>query len=229
MKNHKILSLIPARGGSKSINKKNIKDLNGKPLISWTIKAALNSKYINTTVVSTDDTEIAQISESLGAKVPFIRPNSLAGDSITRNEVVLHALKLLEGYDYIILLQPTSPLRETYHIDEAFELMIKLNGRSCVSVSEQHPSPLWSYKLSQEDKLIPFENSDILTRRQMLPKYYSLNGAIYICEIAHFLSSKSIDPFITSETVAYKMHPKYSIDLDELWQWKLAEVLLKNN
>ena len=125
--NKKLLAVIPARGGSKRLPRKNILDLSGKPMISWTIDAALGSKYIDRIVVSTDDQEIAKISKDCGADIPFIRPLELATDYATSIDVVLNLIESLERnneyYDYIMLLQPTSPLRSTKNINESVELL----------------------------------------------------------------------------------------------------------
>ena len=155
-KKPKVLGLIPARGGSKRIRGKNIKCLSGKPLIGWTIQAALNSNYVDQVIVSTEDEEIAKTSKKWGADVPFLRPKRLALDNSTRNEVVGDVLNKVKGFEYVILLQPTSPLRSAIHIDEAFSQMINRSRKNCVSVKLQHPSPQYIFQLGKEKKLTPY-------------------------------------------------------------------------
>lgn len=215
MKIPKVVGLIPARGGSKGLPRKNLCLLAGKPLISWTIGAALKSTIIDKVVVSTEDKEIADISRKYGADVPFMRPIELARDESLRNDVVQHALGKLCGYDYLVLLQPTSPLRKSTHIDEAFARLLESDEKSLVSVTEQHPSPEWIFQLSVTNKLICDSNSLKSTNRQSFPNYYKLNGAIYIIRTEHFLSSSLPDPFISSDTLGFIMSKEHSVDIDD--------------
>ena len=222
----KILGLIPARGGSKGLPRKNIKDLAGKPLIAWTIEEALKSKFLNTVIVSTEDKEIANIALHYGAQVPFLRPTELAQDNSLRNDVINHALTELSGYDYLVLLQPTSPLRSNVHIDEAVKIFLDSDAESLVSVAVQHPSPEWIFQLNKAGKL-NFENKSFgSSNRQSLPTYYKLNGAIYIIRVSNFLNSSKKDPFLTNETLAYEMPEACSIDIDNEFDLSIAEYLL---
>jgi len=221
-----VLGLIPARGGSKGIPRKNIKNLYGKPLIAWTIDAALNARCLDAVVVSTEDEEIAQISTECGATVPFMRPKELAQDKSLRNEVVLHALREMPKYDYVVLLQPTSPLRQSLHIDEAFQLMLERKAQTCVSVVEQHPSPYWMFVADERERLRPLLQQPVQTNRQGLPKVYALNGAIYIGKTNLLQSLLTPDPFITSETAMYEMLAKYSWDIDDDWDWAVVESMI---
>lgn len=227
MKTPNVLAIIPARSGSKGIPLKNIRLMNEKPLIYWTIKAALNSKYINKTIVSTDDERIANISKENGAEVPFLRPTELAQDSSQRNDVVNHILSEMPNYDYIILLQPTSPLRTHLNIDEAFKLLMSSKATSCVSVVEQHPGPEWMYKIDNVNRLCPILFNASSMNRQQLPHYYSLNGSIYITCVKNFLKSKSLDPFF-DDVIPYIMKKRNSIDIDDHFDFEIAEFLLKN-
>lgn len=229
MKKPKVLGLIPARGGSKGLTRKNMKMICGKPLIAWTIEAGLNSKYISDVVVSTDDDEIAITAKAHGALVPFTRPSCLANDDSLRNEVVDHALRQLDGYDYVILLQPTSPLRKSQHIDDAFSLIVKEKLESCVSVVEQHPSPFWMYSLSEGNKLLPMLEFTKNQPRQKLKKYYSLNGAIFISSIRNFFGGYFGDPFVNELTCAYIMDAVCSIDIDTEMDFNQAESILESN
>ena len=229
MRNKRILGLVPARGGSKGILKKNIKEFCGKPLVAWTIEAALGSSYITDVVVSTDDLAIAEISLMFGAQAPFLRPSELSKDETLRNEVIRHALGLLGDFDYVVLLQPTSPLRTSRHIDEAILLTYHKNAATCVSVVEQHPSPHWMYSVSDNGFIQPVLQGVHYQRRQSLPNYYSLNGAIFISETDHFLTSEHHDPFITDETIPYVMEHMSSIDIDTHIDWQFAELLKKTS
>ena len=220
---------MPARGGSKGLPRKNIRLIYNKPLIYWTIKAALGSKYIDNVVVSTDDKEIADLSKQFGAEVPFIRPPELALDHSLRNEVISHALEQLPGFDFVILLQPTSPLRTNTHIDEAFELFLRSKAKSCVSVVEQHPTPEWIFSMNSNDRLERIKESTKSTNRQALPKYYSLDGSIYITSVQNFFDSSSIDPFTDDDVVPYIMPKKYSVDIDDEEDFQLVELKLSQN
>ena len=228
MKKPKVLGLIPARGGTKGLPRKNIRLLAGRPLIFWTINAALKSKYIDSVVVSTEDHEIADISIKYGAEVPFFRPKKLSQDKSLRNDVILHALKSVKGFDYVVLLQPTSPLRTTESIDQAFKGFIESGAKSCVSVTEQHPSPEWIFKISEKKRIYSNENNFILQNRQDLPKYYALNGAIYITSVNHFLNYEGNDPFVCDDTFPYIMNKANSIDIDDEIDFSICSVRINS-
>jgi N-acylneuraminate cytidylyltransferase len=207
-----VLALIPARGGSKGLPRKNILSVGRKPLIAWTIEAALKSNIIDQVVLSSDDDEIIEISKAWGCSVPFRRPKHLANDTASSIDVVLHAIDQLPGFDYVILLQPTSPLRTDSDIDGAFNQLKSTGAPSCVSVCETEQSPYWMYFLEDDKKLhaiLPLHLS--ASRRQDLPTIYVLNGAIYIARVDWLLKTKS---FITDDTVAYVMSQHNSIDID---------------
>ena len=211
--NKTFLAIIPARGGSKRLPRKNILDLCGKPLISWSIEAALKSKYISKVVVSSDDEEILNISSNFGADI-IKRPYELANDTATTFDAIKHTIDNLEKYDYIILLQPTSPLRNEKHIDEAIELLEEKQADAIVSVCEMDHSPLWSNTLPKDGNMNNFLRDEVLNKRsQDLEKYYRLNGAIYICKTDKLLENKSF--FLKDNIFAYIMDRKSSIDIDE--------------
>ena len=220
--------MIPARGGSKGIPRKNIYNLAGKPLIAWTITSALKSKMIDEVVVSTDDEEIADIARCWGAKIPFVRPPTLASDGALRNDVIRHALTQIPGYDVFILLQPTSPLRNENHINEALNLFFKTNSKTCVSIARQHPAPNWIYKLSEANQLIKIYDEAKSTNRQELECFYKLNGAIYISYTDYFLNSNYFDPLITNQTIGYKMKDLDSLDIDNINDIKIVENIIMN-
>ena len=222
--NKTFLAIIPARGGSKRLPRKNILDLCGKPLISWSIEAALKSKYISKVVVSSDDEEILNISSNFGADI-IKRPYELANDTATTFDAIKHTIDNLEKYDYIVLLQPTSPLRNEKHIDEAIELLEEKQADAIVSVCEMDHSPLWSNTLPEDGNMRGFLREEILNKRsQDLEKYYRLNGAIYICKTDKLLENKSF--FLKDNIFAYIMDRKSSIDIDEEIDFEIAKVLI---
>ena len=213
----RLLAIIPARSGSKRLPRKNILDLAGKPLIAWTIEAALESKYIDRIVVSTDSKEISSISRKYGADVPFMRPDELATDETTSIDVVLHQLDQLEecndSYSYVILVQPSSPLRTAENIDESVELLKSRNSDAVISVCKVEHSPLWCNTIPADGSLLNFLDDSILNKRsQDLNQYYRLNGAIYLCNIKLLKKEKNF--FLKSNSIAYKMNEEQSIDID---------------
>lgn len=214
MKNKQLLAVIIARGGSKGIPKKNIFHINGRPLISWTIRAALQSKCISKLVVSSDDISILKVSQELGCKDVIKRPKILSGDDVPSSAVVLHALTLFPQYEYVLLLQPTSPLRTAEDIDQAFFSLLKSDSKSCVSVCPSSESPYWTYSISNDGVLVniiePPENGH---RRQNLPATFVLNGAIYIAKTDFLISNKS---FFGPDTQAFIMPKNKSIDIDSI-------------
>src|SRR5574344_33525 len=225
MKN-KFLAIIPARGGSKRLPRKNVLDLCGKPLIAYSIEAGLQSKYIDKIVVSSDDEEILQISKKFGAET-IKRPDYLAGDTATTFDAIKHTIENVEKYDYIVLLQPTSPLRNEKHIDEAIELLEEKQADAIVSVCEMDHSPLWSNILPEDGNMRGFLREEILNKRsQDLEKYYRLNGAIYICKTYKLLKNKTF--FLKDNIFAYIMDRKSSIDIDEEIDFMIANEIKKS-
>ena len=225
-----MLAVIPARGGSKGVPHKNIKDLAGKPLIAYTIEAALNSNVFEEVIVSTDSKEIAEISKKYGAEVPFIRPDDISGDLVSSDDVILHALDYFKEngkeFDYVCKLQPTSPLRTAEHIREAYKLLKEKDADFVVSVCECEHSPLWSGVLGKDKSLDNFIMEDVKRAcRQELPTYYRLNGAIYMGKIEAFYNNKS---FIGKNGLAFVMRQEDSIDIDSLLDFEIAEVILKH-
>jgi CMP-N,N'-diacetyllegionaminic acid synthase len=226
-----VLAIIPARGGSKGVYRKNIKQLNGTPLIEYTIQAAKQSSLITRYMVSTEDEEIADVSRSAGADVPFLRPKSLAQDDskvIDTCMFVLEKLKQDEGYEpnIVILLQPTSPLRKAHHLDEAIRLYIKKSADSVLSVCEVEHPPSLLLKISQNGgELIPLLNrEEMFKNRQEFEKTYTLNGAIYVFS-PHFLREEL--SFYGEKTYPYLMSVEESIDIDTEIDFELASILLK--
>lgn len=228
-KKKRILALIPARGGSKGLPGKNIRSLNGKPLIAWTIEEAKKSRYLDTIIVSTDDKKIAAISETYGAKVPFIRPKYLATDNAAGINVVLHCLKqfknVIESFPVLVLLQPTSPLRKTEDIDKAIEFFFSKSADSLTSITDFEHSPFGMLKLYR-GFITPVYKKWMLAQRQNQPVVYRENGAIYICNTAFILKKKS---FYSKKTVGFYMPPEKSIDIDTEIDLKIAGAFLKKN
>lgn len=220
----KTFALIPARGGSKGIPRKNVKMIAGKPLIVWTIEAALRSSMLDAVVVSTDDPEIADVARSAGALVPFIRPAELAQDHTPGVAPVLHALDYFPDCESVLLLQPTSPLRTTEDINGCLHMAIQRNAQSVVSVSEPESHPYWTYRLSDNQALERLVVTEPILRRQDLPVVMTLNGALYFADANWLRKSGSL---IGAETLAYVMARERSIDLDTPLDWKIAELLLK--
>ncbi|MGC5324873.1 cytidylyltransferase domain-containing protein [Brevibacillus sp. SYSU BS000544] len=222
----KVLAIIPARGGSKGVPRKNIRELCGKPLIAWTIEEAKKSKYIDRLILSSDDQEIIAVSREWGCDVPFVRPKELALDTTPGIEPVLHALELLPGFDYVVLLQPTSPLRIVEDIDLAIECCADSIEGYCVSVVKQDKSPYWMYELDQVNRMkktIQLDDKINTTRRQNLPDVFSLNGAVYVAKVEKIKESGS---FLTEHTIAYVMPRERSFDLDEELDFYVAETIL---
>ncbi len=222
-KNKTFLAIIPARGGSKRLPRKNVLDLVGKPLIAWSIEAGLKSKYIDKVIVSSDDDEILEISQIFNAET-IKRPQALASDMATTFDAIKHTIDNIEQYDYIVLLQATSPLRNEKHIDEAIELLEIKNADGVVSTCEMDHSPLWSNIVDESLSMEGFLKDEVLNKRsQDLEKYFRLNGAIYICKTEKLLEEKSF--FIKENIFTYKMDRKSSVDIDEEIDFKMAKIM----
>ena len=218
-----VLGLIPARGGSKGVPRKNIRPLAGRPLIAWTIEAARQSRIIDRMVLSSDDDEIIAIATALGAEAPFVRPPELATDEADALSVVRHALgQLADPYDYLVLLQPTSPLRQSEDIDRTVELCAR-TGAPCVSVCEPDKSPYWMFECGRDGHLIPLFNT-LPKRRQDAPAVAVLNGAVYAARTDQLRAGLD---FLRPETVYYMMPKERSIDIDREIDFAVAELMIK--
>lgn len=221
----KVLAVIPARGGSKGIPRKNVKILGGKPLIAWTIEAALKAPGINRLIVSTEDEEIAAVAEQFGAEVPFKRPIAIAQDDTPGLDPVLHAIENSPGSDWVLLLQPTSPLRSVDDIEGIIKLCQEKGASSAVSVAEVSKHPFWMYQRSSDMRLQPLiPNRGEITRRQDLPSVYALNGALYLARIDWLIGNQG---FIGPETLGYVMPVERSVDLDTPLDWLWVEYLIE--
>ena len=224
-KDKTFLAIIPARGGSKRLPKKNILDLGGKPLIAWTIEAGLKSKYIDKVIVTSDDNEILAIAKIFGSDI-IKRPDELASDTASSFDAIKHTIESSDKYDYIVLLQPTSPLRDEKHIDESIELLFQKRAAAIVSICEMEHSPLWSNTLPASKSLVNFLPQKAKRRSQDLSTYYRLNGAIYLCNTSILLEQKSF--FIDNKIFAYLMNQETSIDIDHELDFKISKLLISN-
>lgn len=225
----KILAIITARGGSKSLPNKNIKKLKGKPLIYYTIKAALNSKLIEKSILSTDSKKISNISKKFGIEVPFLRPKYLASDKTHHPEVLEHAVSYLEKknkefYDIVVMLQPTSPFRKSIHIDLAIKKFLKQKNKSLISVKKQDYPPWWMFKIhkSQLKTNFSWKNKNVFNmERQEFPSLYRPNGAIYVTTRKNLKITKSLVNLTSCGF--YLMNAIDSIDIDTALDLKIAE------
>ena len=221
-----LLALIPARGGSKGIPRKNIKKLCGKPLIAWSIEVAQESDLVDKVVVSTDDEEIAEIALSYGAEVPFLRPPELAQDETPGIDPVLHALSRLPKFDTLLLLQPTSPLRTASDINGILKMFQEHQAPAAVSICESSKHPNWMFYCGEDGTLSPFKDIQIATRRQELPNIYAVNGALYLAKTNWLRENKS---FFSTDTLGYTMPSDRSVDIDSPFDWEVVEFLMKKN
>jgi N-acylneuraminate cytidylyltransferase/CMP-N,N'-diacetyllegionaminic acid synthase len=224
----RILALIPARGGSKGLPGKNIRELAGRPLLAWSIEAARQSRYVDFVALSTDSRDIADVAEAEGVPVPFLRPAHLATDSASSFDALVHALDWYAGngerFDLVVWLQPTSPLRTAADIDQAIELYFEKQAAAIVSVCETDHHPWWSNVLPADGNMADFLRPEVLNaNRQELPVYYRLNGAIYL-GAPEFLRKNG--SFFGSGTYAYPMPDARSVDIDSLMDFRIAEAVL---
>ncbi|MFA4991100.1 MAG: acylneuraminate cytidylyltransferase family protein [Candidatus Omnitrophota bacterium] len=227
-KDKTILALIPARGGSKRLRGKNIRSLNGKPLIAWTVEEAMKSGYVDNVAVSTDDRKIAAVSRARGAAVPFLRPARLATDSASGMDVLLHAVDWFEKkgkrYDLILLLQPTSPLRTRADIDNAIRLLFSKKAGAIVSVYKSGHKPYWSDTLPKNRCMKDFMKGSGF--KAGAPERYTLNGAIYLGYSDYIRRHRG---FIGQKTFAYVMPEERSVDIDNEFDFWLAGRALKKH
>lgn len=225
-----VLGLITARGASKSVPGKNLVNLAGKPLIAWTIEAAIKSKVLHRIIVSTDDASIAEISRRWNAEVPFMRPSCLAEDDSSHISVVQHAIKWMEEHeqytpDFVMLLQPTSPLRTPEDITAALSVMLEKNADAVISVCEASRHPIKMFKLHNDETLARYVDSDVkYPRRQVLPKVYEENGAIYLNSRESIMREHTFFPV---RTYPYIMPGERSLDIDTPWDIHLAELIMR--
>lgn len=228
----RVLAIIPARGGSKGLPGKNIRPLNGRPLIAWPITTALNSQYIDRVVVSTDDSDIASIALKYGADVPFMRPKEFAQDSSPSSQAIIHAITFCNeadgGYDYIVLLEPTSPLTESIDIDKALESLVQSKGLAIVGASKVDAShPAYCTIIGEDGFLRPYNRDSFLKpiRRQELDDLYFFEGTLYISDINHYLKTET---FYHDRTLPYIVPSWKAIEIDTLLDFLKVETILNN-
>lgn len=228
MSTQKILAIIPARGGSKRLPGKNIRPLSGLPLIAWTIRTAIAANVFDEVLVSTDDKEIAAIAQKYGASVPWLRPEKFSTDVSSSMDVVLHALSACESagatVKSVMLLQPTSPFRSVTTIRCAADLHMLTGNPPVVSVCPAKTHPAWCYLVDGDGRMRCYAGDDVPpARSQDLPPVYQLNGALYLATADDLRSERS---FLCSRTRALVMtQPEESIDIDDAWDWQLAECI----
>ena len=226
----KVLGLIPARGGSKGVPRKNLKPLCGKPLLAYTAEAALASKYLSKVILSTDDAEIAELGRSLGVDVPFIRPAELAEDTTPTFPVVIHAVQHLENegetFDAVCLLQPTNPLRTGADIDECVRLLESTGADSVISVVRvpHQYNPKWVYWQNERGELsLSTGESAPTTRRQDLPDAFCRDGSIYVT-CRNVLDDHG--NLYGTNVQGYELDPRRCVNIDTNEDWELAERML---
>jgi len=221
----RVLAIVPARGGSKGIPDKNLITLAGRPLLAWTLDAAQAASSIDRIVLSSDSEAICQQGRELGFDVPFLRPAALAQDDTPGIAPVLHALDTLEEtYDYVVLLQPTSPLRLAEDIDAAIGQCIAGGVPACVTVTLAEPSPYWTFEVEPDGCLKRLLGDEVLPpRRQDLPSTYALNGAVYVARVPWLRREGG---FLGAETCAQVMPRERSVDLDDELDRVVIEALL---
>jgi len=227
-----ILAVIPARGGSKRLHRKNILPLGGLPLVAWSIRAARESGVLCDILVSTDDQEIAEVAIAYGARVPWLRPLELASDTASVVDVLLHDLNRYEamvnvGIDAVMLLQPTSPYRRASTIRGAVDAFQYSNGASIIGVSPAKTHPFWCLVSDEEGGMRPFANPDgLVLRSQDLPPVFEVNGCLYLTDAKYLRESRSI--FTKPFRPYFIEDPVESIDIDTPFDWRVAEACLDN-
>jgi CMP-N,N'-diacetyllegionaminic acid synthase len=213
----KVLAVIPARGESRKVSGKHLRKVAGRTLLGWTIHFAQKSRYIDQLILSSDDLLIIQEAKNYGCDVPFLRPKHLARADTPYIAPILHAIDMLPGYDYIVVLQPSSPLRSTEDIDNCLVTCVENNVHACISVSEPNYRQCYSFTMQPNNKLIPTVPGQLLTHRQAGEVCYMPNGAVEVAEIPWL---KREQTFLTTEILGYVMPRERSIDVDselDLW------------
>lgn len=224
----KILAIIPARSGSKGLKDKNIKVLNSKPLLAYSIASAVEANIFDEIIVSTDSQKYADIATKYGAKVPFLRSEQLATDTASIwdgiRDILCQYAKNNMKFDMIALLQPTSPLRTAQDILQAYKMMEENNANSVVSVCEAEHSPQWSNTLPKDNSFVGFFRNELIgVGRQKLPTYYRVNGAIYMVKTSCLQNDDNI---YAEKSFAYIMPNQRSVDIDNLLDFKIAEIIM---
>lgn len=227
----KVLGVIPARGGSKGVSRKNIRLLNGKPLLAYTIEAAKNAGRLTRVILSTEDEEIAEVGLKYGVDVPFMRPTELARDTTPTLPVIQHAIETLEArgevYDAICLLQPTNPLRRALDIDNCIELFAKTGADSVISILPvpHEYNPKWVYWKKPDGKMIlTTGETEPISRRQDLPPAFHREGSVYVTRKTVLLEAGNL---YGTKVHGYEIEPEYSANVDTLEDWNKVEQRLQ--
>ncbi len=227
-KGKNFLAIIPARSGSKGVIDKNIKLLDGKPLMQYSIDAAIKTNVFDEIFVSTDSERYAKIAKKCGASVPFLRPAVIASDESNANEYIIHAIseyeKMGKTFDYFVLLQPTSPLRTSYDIIGCINLLLNENLDSVVSVCEAEHSPFVYNVLPENNSLYKFVLEENNKNRQEVGNYYRVNGAVYTMRCNKFIEIKN---FYNENSKAYIMKQEQSVDIDTELDFRFTEFLMR--
>jgi len=231
IKRRRVIAIIPARGGSKGLPGKNIRTLCGKPLIAWSVEAGLASRYIDEVMVTTDSEEIALIAREFGASVPFLRPAELANDTASSIAVIRHVIEyyeknMREYFDYTVLLEPTSPLRETVDIDNAIEKLLNSSeARAIVGICKtESQNPAFLIKKKLDEFLVGYEDPDMkVLRRQEIGDVYFFEGSVYASETSTLLEKST---FYHDKTIGYEFPKWKSIEIDDLDDFIMAEALM---
>ena len=230
IKNKKIICIIPARQGSLGLKNKNIKLINGKPLIYWPIKASLNSKYVDYTLVTTNSNQIKKIAKKNGANVPFLRPEKLSTSKSKISNVILHTLKYLKKnkmkFDYFILLEPTSPLTNNLDVDIILKKIVnKKNYDSLVTVVQNITAhPIFNLNLDKNNKIQKYSSKNININRQKISKLYYLSGNAYVSKISTYLKHKS---FIQKKTIGHIVDKWKASEIDDIIDFIKTESIMK--
>lgn len=226
-----MIAIIPARGGSKGLPGKNIKELNGKPLIAYAIEAAIESKSINRVIVTTDSEQIADVAREYGAEVPFMRPDYLSSDTASAIDVYLHATEYImnksgRSIEKFMVLLPTAPMRTSEHIDDAVVFFNEKKATTLISVKEAETPITWYMNKNDEDRIsnAGFGSGNAVTNRQVNSYYYIPNGAIYILDYDLLKKNRT---YYCDNTVGFEMSADDSVDIDTLTEFKFAEMLMR--
>ncbi len=221
-----VLAIIPARGGSKRVPGKNIRMVGGRPLLAWSVEAAKGSSIVDQVILSSDNAEIIKVAHSCGCDVPFVRPAELATDDAASVDVVCHALRNVgQEYDYVILLQPTSPLRLSSDIDGAIKRCAESGATTCVGLTPVNHSPYWMFRVEKSGIIKQmFPNVSVSHQSNPSAEILMLNGAIFVCRAKHLLEGGK---FVEPDTIAWIMPRERSIDIDTEFDLIMADVMLK--
>lgn len=226
-----MLAIIPARGGSKGLPGKNIRYLNDKPLIQYTVEAALKAKTIDEVIVTTDDVDIANVARKAGAEIPFMRPGNLASDTTNAVDVYLHAVDFMmekrkKSISKLMVLLPTAPLRNEHHIDEAVNMFLREGADTLISVKEADVPPSWYMNIDDRKRISNAGfgiKGALVSNRQINDTFYIPNGAIYILDYDLLKKQRT---YYSDNTVGYVMQRSDSVDIDTLEDFEYAEFLL---